>query len=83
MEKIDLSMRSFFDFEQDKFLYRAPFNSNEFGISERGRISHLEELLRYNKICGNGYEILEKKEITKFIGSIGYAGDVVYKGKCK
>ena len=51
--------------------------------AEAERRIWLEQYLRDNRLCTNGYEVAQRKPVLKSKGLLGDIYDVYYEGRCK
>jgi len=74
------------NYNQIMFKFRAesasltyPEGSKE---AEATRMEWLEEYLKLNNMCKQGYEIIERKTVVKAASFVGIAHTIYYTGKC-
>lgn len=63
------------------FAKSSVFDPENNSDSEKKRIGWLEEWLKVNNLCPNGYVIIERKPVS--IGSHESVKNIYYTGKCK
>jgi hypothetical protein len=76
----DITGNMMFKFRADTDSITYPESSEK---SEAIRMEWLEEYLRSNTLCGQGYEIIERKPMVKSSTSSGPVHSVYYVGRCK